>query len=379
MVSQKPQEQIAVKCAGCGQVYHLSPLTQGQRAKCRGCGHEFEIAGTPVSRYRRAKRQPLERRAEKERLIGAALARNVASFRRPDVGWRAFLDALVRRPLSAASVALVVTGLTAAALAIPSVLAQKTARAEVPRPVVSRPAKLAPARADLPFPTVSDLIQKVEPAVVQIETRTAVGSGFVLDPAGLIVTCYHCIEDQVSARVVFADNHVLEVEGVRAMSQGSDLVILQVKPSEPLPCLSLAQTPPPKGEPVVTIGSPAGLAFTFSEGSISALRSVAEIERIAWRLRGGGRLKLRPSCGLVQFTATTMPGHSGGPVVDWHGNVLGVTSFGLPYQGRSFEFAISATEIRSLAAHLDATATPLNKMWPEDVSDFPEFEPAASP
>lgn len=104
--------------------------------------------------------QPVERQAEKERLIGAALARNVASFRRPDVGWRALRDALVGRSLSGASLAF----------------------------VVNREAKLAPARADSPFAMVSDLIHKIELAVVQIETRTTMESGFVLDPAGLIVT-----------------------------------------------------------------------------------------------------------------------------------------------------------------------------------------------
>lgn len=375
MVSQRQPEQIAVQCAGCGQLYHLSPQTQGQRAKCRGCGHEFVISGTPVSRNRRVKRQPVKRVAEGERLIGAALACNISKVRRRDEAWKSQLLAAARRPFSPASAALMTIGLAAAIFVFPTVWAQKSARPHVLRPLVGRIAGLSPARADSPFATVADLIRTVEPAVVQIETRTGVGSGFVLDPAGLIVTCYHCIQDDVSARVIFSNNKVLEVEGVRAVGPGRDLAILQVEALEPLPFLPLAEQPPSKGEPVVTYGSPAGLSFTFSEGSISALRTVSDIEHITGRLLGGGRLTLSSSCGLLQFTATTMPGHSGGPVVDWRGNVLGITSFCLPHQGRNFEFAISATEIRNLAGQLTETVTPLKEMWPEDVPEFPEFEP----
>ncbi len=282
---------------------------------------------------------------------------------------------LRQRPLVLAAVALAAIGLAGIAL-VPLVTADRNEAPTVsPHQRWGRDVKLAAARIDSPFATVSDLIRTIEPAVVQIETRTGVGSGFVLDPAGLIVTCLHCVEDDVSARVVFADNGVLEVEGVRAMSPGRDLVILQVAAPQPLPFLRLAEAPPQKGEPVVTFGSPAGLSFTFSEGSISAARTVREVERIARQLRGGGRLDLSPHCALLQFTATSMPGHSGGPVLDWFGNVLGVTSFGLPFEGRSFEFAISAIEIRNLAAQLDANATPLRKMWPEEPADLPSFDP----
>jgi len=61
----------------------------------------------------------------------------------------------------------------------------------------------------------------------------------------------------------------------------------------------------------------------------------------------------------VQITATTMPGNSGGPIVDFRGNVLGVSAFGLNWHGQMLGFCISAQDIQEVASQLDVELTPL--------------------
>ena len=364
-----PDVEIAVDCTGCGRTYHLPPPKTDQRAKCRGCGQEFVIPATAVSR--RVERKPPRGQAAEDRLACANLAsklvetrgERVRSERRPlsewGVGWIAF-------PVVGLAIAAVLGWVYVAS-------APKEAEGKPPenRLARGRVAKLASPRSDASYGSISELIQAVEPAVVQVRAGNGVGSGFVLDPAGLIVTCHHCVEGRSSAEVVFANGIERDVLGVRASDVGRDLVVLEVLTGTPLPALPLTDERPLKGEPLVTFGSPAGLAFTVSEGSVSALRTASQVSDIATRLRGGGRLRLAPTCDLVQFTATSMPGHSGGPVVDFRGNVIGVTSFGLPYQGRSFEFAISYTEIRDLSESLSEEVILLKDLSAEPAEPTP--------
>jgi S1-C subfamily serine protease len=55
---------------------------------------------------------------------------------------------------------------------------------------------------------------------------------------------------------------------------------------------------------------------------------------------------------LVQIAATTMPGNSGGPIVDFSGNVVGIISFGWNHNCREYEFCISAAEMHELVADM---------------------------
>lgn len=361
------EELIAVRCGGCGQVFRVPPQQEERRAKCRGCGHEFTIPVTPPSQVRKRSGRPARRRliSAPDARLAAACAANIErlSQRNPygdsnrGARWR----------LLATAVALL--GATVGSIAYFG-FAPKGVATQAEHLERGRVAKLAAPRTEFEFESLADLIESVEPSIVQINTNRGVGSGFVIDPAGLIVTCDHCVDRTLSAQVTFANGDVLPVVGLRATRPGSDLAVLQVAPKEPLPALPLAHVTPRKGEPVVSFGSPAGLSFTVSEGSVSALRTVDEVMTISDRLRGGGSLDLDTHCELVQFTATSMPGHSGGPIVNYRGNVIGVTSFALPYQRRSFEFAISYHEIRYLVSQLNEAAVPLKDCWPADPEEL---------
>lgn len=360
-------QPIAVDCHGCGQVYHVLPPAEDLRAKCRRCGHEFVISAAASAPREKRGRPSRERHASEPRLAGAHMAARTSQFRRPR-NWK-----WSSRRLVTPAIGILVAGFVAAAI-VGAVASREKETHAVDNLRRGRVAKLSAPRTNDEFRTVSELIEAVEPAVVQIETNGGVSSGFVIDPSGLIVTCHHCIEGEESASVVLPDQTRLRVIGVRGVDPDRDLAILEVEPEKPLATLALASTPAKKGEPIVAFGSPLGLSFTVSEGSVSALRTGKEIVKLSRQFdglfRSDYRFKLAPEVQLVQFTASTMPGNSGGPVVDFRGNVIGISSFGLNWRGQTYEFGISWTEIKSLAKNLDEGATSLFELasMPDEAS-----------
>jgi putative serine protease PepD len=221
-----------------------------------------------------------------------------------------------------------------------------------------RVARLSAPRSKLEFRSVVELVEAVEPSVVQVETNRGLGSGFVLDETGLVVTCNHVVSDVTLAEVVFADGRRAPVIGVCYEDPRQDIAILSIKPPGRVTALALAPTSPKKGAPIVAFGSPVGLSFTISDGSVSALRTVGELLALDGPfkgiLRGDASFELALNVRLVQITSSTMPGNSGGPVVDFLGNVVGISSFCLDWNGQIYEFCISADEIRDAAAKLHA-------------------------
>jgi S1-C subfamily serine protease len=220
-----------------------------------------------------------------------------------------------------------------------------------------RVAKLSPPDDQHEYASAAKLNHAVEPSVVQIETSRGIGSGFVLDKSGLIVTCWHCIQDEACATVVFADGKRLEVLGTAAIAPACDVAILVVEPSDSLVPLALAEAKPWKGERIVIIGSPGGLSFTRSEGSVSGLRIAGTLSEIDGKFHKS--FSLAPSVSLVQITALMMPGNSGGPVVDFSGNVIAIASFGLTRDEETFNFCIDSSEIRRVFAARDGLLMPL--------------------
>ena len=181
----------------------------------------------------------------------------------------------------------------------------------------------------------------------------------MLDDTGLIVTCNHCIENALSADVVFANGRRKPVLGTAKIARECDLAILVIEPSDSLVPLPLANKLPKKGEPIVALGSPAGLSFSQCEGSISGLRTVGELNKLRGDIRAARSPSLSPKTSLVQINAPTMPGNSGGPVVDLSGNVIGICSFGLIWHSQMYNFCISASEIRRVVTDLKIKVSPL--------------------
>ncbi len=231
------------------------------------------------------------------------------------------------------------------------------------------------------------LLAHVEASVVVIETSgnegDGLGSGFVFDRQGTIVTNYHVIEAAPRARVVFRDGRQADVLGFTAVAPGKDLAFLRIDPSGGLPRpLPLAPNPPEKLTTVAAFGAPQGLRGSVSVGVVSAVRTGTEV---ADTLQLGEVDLYRQGLGYeddaiwVQTSATIIKGNSGGPLVNAAGQVVRINTWGPPdlhalvqslQQGsmpepRKFEtlnFASSAENIKRLQQSAGSQVRPLSEL-----------------
>src|ERR687886_259430 len=201
---------------------------------------------------------------------------------------------------------------------------------------------LAPQSMSSPSLTSSvsslpDVFQKVENSVVQITSTksnpnqviilngvpstgrsTALGSGFVYDNQGHIVTNYHVVNGVTKADVTFTDGNTYSAKVV-AKDPYSDLGVLQITDdfSEekiiPIPLANSSAVRP--GEQVIAIGNPFGLSGTITTGIVSQK----------------GRLLPNPDTGFsipntIQTDAAINPGNSGGPLLNTQGQIIGMNT-----------------------------------------------------
>lgn len=140
----------------------------------------------------------------------------------------------------------------------------------------------------------------------------SLGSGFVIDPSGLIVTNNHVIEGADEIYVNFSDDTKLKVEKVVGTDSKTDIALLQVKPEKPLEALNFGNSAKMRvGDWVMAIGNPFGLGGTVTLGIISAKKR---------------DINSGPYDEFIQTDAAINRGNSGGPLFDMDGNVIGVNT-----------------------------------------------------
>ncbi|MBM3530252.1 MAG: Do family serine endopeptidase [Alphaproteobacteria bacterium] len=139
----------------------------------------------------------------------------------------------------------------------------------------------------------------------------SLGSGFVIDPAGLVVTNNHVIADADEITVVFTDSSRLKAEVV-GRDQKTDLAVLRVKPPKPLKAVKFGNSDKIRlGEWVVAIGNPFSLGGSVTAGIVSA------------RNRD---INSGPYDNYIQTDAAINRGNSGGPLFNLDGEVIGVNT-----------------------------------------------------
>lgn len=139
----------------------------------------------------------------------------------------------------------------------------------------------------------------------------SLGSGFVISADGYVVTNNHVIEGADEIEVNFANGRVLEAELI-GRDQDTDLAVLKVKSSTPLPFVSFADSDSAEvGDWVIAIGNPFGFGGSVSAGIISARN----------RDLNAGR-----SDDFIQTDAAINRGNSGGPLFNLGGEVVGVNT-----------------------------------------------------
>ena len=200
--------------------------------------------------------------------------------------------------------------------------------------------------SDQPLST-PELVELLTPSVVQIAVDLGrgqgVGTGVILDEEGLILTNWHVVEGAVTITVAFEDGSVAEGELFRR-DPLLDLAIVKVAPRDGLKPAIFGDSEALRiGEDVVAIGHALGLRGgpTVSKGVVSALDRtiVGEV---------GGDLT-----GLVQTDAAINEGHSGGPLVNMFGEVVGINTAKINI-GDRIGFAININAAKTAAYSLIA-------------------------
>ncbi len=168
-----------------------------------------------------------------------------------------------------------------------------------------------------------------------------VGSGFVVDPSGIIVTNKHVIAGALWITVRLEDGSELPAK-VIAASRFIDLALLKVDAGHPLPTLQLGDGDAARpGEPVLAIGDPQGVGTSLSAGIVSGTQR---------------DLMNTPFDDYVQTDAAINHGNSGGPLIDSKGHVIGVNTIlltNLPNEGSNgLGFAISSNIVADALRHL---------------------------
>jgi serine protease Do len=140
---------------------------------------------------------------------------------------------------------------------------------------------------------------------------TSLGSGFVIDPAGYIVTNNHVIQDADEITVSFNDNTRLKAEVVGRDAK-TDLAVLKVKPEGKLTHVKFGNSETARvGDWIVAIGNPFGLGSTVTAGILSAR---------------GRNINAGPYDDFLQTDASINRGNSGGPMFNLDGGVIGINT-----------------------------------------------------
>jgi len=154
--------------------------------------------------------------------------------------------------------------------------------------------------------------------------QRSLGSGFIIDKDGYIVTNNHVVENADKIRVILKDEKEFDAEIV-GRDANTDLALIKIEPDHNLPIVELGDSDALKvGQWVVAIGNPFGLEHTVTAGIVSA----------KGRVIGSG-----PYDDFIQTDASINPGNSGGPLISMKGEVVGINT-AIIASGQGIGFAI---------------------------------------
>ena len=168
--------------------------------------------------------------------------------------------------------------------------------------------------------------KRVLPSVVNITSRQMVfnffygavpqegqGSGFILDRAGHVLTNYHVVEGANRGIQVMLSNKKTYAAKVVGTDHVHDLALLQITAPDLQPVTLANSSELSVGQEVYAIGNPFGLNGTMTRGIISSIRSIGTAD--------GGKIE-----DAIQTDAAINPGNSGGPLLNSHGEVIGINT-----------------------------------------------------
>jgi len=199
--------------------------------------------------------------------------------------------------------------------------------------------------------SVNEIYERAAPGVVQINstggtaTGQALGSGFVVDKTGHVVTNYHVVEGADEIRVSFSNRDTVEAELV-GTDPSTDLAVLRVDTNaSALTPLALGDSDEAQvGDQVVAIGNPFGLARTATAGIVSALQRL---------ITAPNRFTIDH---VIQTDAPINHGNSGGPLLNARGQVIGVNTQietgGVATGNVGIGFAVPSNTVKDVVAQI---------------------------
>ena len=192
---------------------------------------------------------------------------------------------------------------------------------------------------------VRELVSSLGASVVQIRSPGGLGSGFIINPDGHLITNFHVIEGETQISVEMylqrksgIERKIFKDVRIVALNKFADLALLQIEdgPAEGFEAVPLGTSDRlGVGERVFAIGSPLGLQRTVTEGILST--------------------KNRQLQGALYLQTTTQinPGNSGGPLFNRNGAVIGVTNMKMNF-AEGLGFAIPVETVRFFLDHREA-------------------------
>ncbi|MDD2443597.1 MAG: trypsin-like peptidase domain-containing protein [Desulfotomaculaceae bacterium] len=210
-----------------------------------------------------------------------------------------------------------------------------------------------------------DIVKESNPSIVKLEVvgnfgKGGSGSGFIVEPSGKIVTNYQVIDNAQKAIVILQDGAKYNATKIINYSKDRDIAVLKIDASN-LPAIKLGDSSKIEdGQSVIAIGSPLGLENSVTNGLISKKNLVIENNN------------------YIQTSAPISPGSSGGVLMNYKGEVVGMTVATLR-GGQNLNLAIPVNEIKPyLTEKVDISLSELNKPFSPSNTIHPEI-PATKP
>jgi Do/DeqQ family serine protease len=189
-------------------------------------------------------------------------------------------------------------------------------------------------------------------AVPREQVLRSLGSGVIIDPAGLVVTNYHVIEGASEVKVALADKREFDAE-IALKDEHSDLAVLRLKgATERFAALEFGNSDDLQvGDVVLAIGDPFGIGQTVTHGIVSALART-QVGISDYRF-------------FIQTDAAINPGNSGGALVDLNGKLIGINTAIYSRSGGSqgIGFAIPANMVRVVVTSARGGSAAVMRPW----------------
>ncbi|MDP3765880.1 MAG: trypsin-like peptidase domain-containing protein [Nanoarchaeota archaeon] len=175
----------------------------------------------------------------------------------------------------------------------------------------------------------SAIVNDVLQSVVSVKTNVGQGSGAIIDRKGYVVTNVHVISGATTVKVTTYSEKTYDANVLVGYDSAADIVVLKIDAPD-LRALNFGDSDEVKvGERAIAAGNPAGLAFTVTEGIVSAFRTAQN------------------NIKYIQTDVPINPGNSGGPLINTKGEIIGINNFKVGgFEGLGF--AISSNNVRSV-------------------------------